>query len=93
MAIPWHSSRNDEKRGEERYLSPKLGSRMTISLPENSGRKATLTPATAAEPEEMPQKTPSSLAKRVAILMESSLLTCNARYLSYSSGAPWQHWL
>ena len=84
MAIPWHSSLRAVNRGDDRYLSPKLGSTTTISLPANSGRRATLTAATTAAPEDMPQKIPSSRAKRVAILIDSSLLTC-ARLQIYRS--------
>lgn len=73
--IVWHSSLMLVKSTEDRYLSPKLHKMTTISLPAISGLVATRRAATTAAPDEIPQKMPSSFAKRFAISIESSLLT------------------
>ena len=89
-AMPWHSSLNAENRGEDRYLSPKLGKTTTIVFPADSGLTAILLAAVTAAPDEMPQKMPSSFANRFAMCIDSSLLICNRKQCDLRS--PWIFW-
>jgi len=50
-----------------RYLAPVLGRMATICLPRLSGRRARLSAAHTAAPEEMPQRMPSRLATALAV--------------------------
>src|SRR5262249_43595977 len=72
-------------RSVERYLSPVDGMIATINLPLFSGRWPTLMAATTAAPEEIPQRIPSSLIRRLAMANASSLETCTTSSMSLVS--------
>src|SRR5208283_4551998 len=74
--------------GVLRYRSPKSGSTTTTSLPAFSGRRATCRAATTAAPDEMPTRSPSSLASRRARLTASSLPTVTTSSMRSSSYTP-----
>lgn len=68
------------------HLSPKLGRMQVTSLPLFSGFTATLLAATTAAPQEMPTKSPSSNASRLAIAIASSLDTCKYHISAHPKG-------
>ena len=71
-AWAWDSSRRFWKSAVDRYRSPKEGMMHTMRLPSMPARDPSWMAAVTAAPEEMPHRTPSSLARRRAMAMAVS---------------------